>query len=217
HGHLDDINGIDHFYIEPHQVGGMEPHVVGAGRPGERQGGHNKQGNNCSTPDPKNHSSKLELNELRKQQEECVQSEKDPPQIKNECNGNGNINESAIPFMRPASIQGKEGVVTEALGSGRIGEREAGAAEEKDNHYMDGSSCGSSTRGGKSSNWYVLLDAASYVATNALDLSLHPADFIVLSFYKMFGFPTGESNNATLVSLFLTCSSICIVYSYCIV
>lgn len=41
------------------------------------------------------------------------------------------------------------------------------------------------------SNWYVLLDAACYVGTNKLDLSKHKPDFIVLSFYKMFGYPTG--------------------------
>lgn len=39
--------------------------------------------------------------------------------------------------------------------------------------------------------WSVLLDAASYVSTSPLDLSLHQADFVPLSFYKMFGFPTG--------------------------
>lgn len=39
--------------------------------------------------------------------------------------------------------------------------------------------------------WFVLLDAASYVSTSPLDLSAHPADFVPLSFYKMFGFPTG--------------------------
>ncbi|XP_054439520.1 molybdenum cofactor sulfurase isoform X2 [Pteronotus mesoamericanus] len=39
--------------------------------------------------------------------------------------------------------------------------------------------------------WYVLLDAASYVSTSPLDLSVHQADFIPLSFYKIFGFPTG--------------------------
>ncbi|KAI7818532.1 pyridoxal phosphate-dependent transferase [Gamsiella multidivaricata] len=39
----------------------------------------------------------------------------------------------------------------------------------------------------------VLLDAASYVMTSELDLSDHAAspDFVVVSFYKMFGFPTG--------------------------
>ncbi|KAM5221977.1 molybdenum cofactor sulfurase [Ctenodactylus gundi] len=39
--------------------------------------------------------------------------------------------------------------------------------------------------------WFVLLDAASYVSTSPLDLSAHQADFIPISFYKMFGFPTG--------------------------
>ncbi|XP_061445641.1 molybdenum cofactor sulfurase isoform X2 [Rhineura floridana] len=39
--------------------------------------------------------------------------------------------------------------------------------------------------------WNVLLDAASYVSTSLLDLSVHQADFVPLSFYKMFGFPTG--------------------------
>jgi selenocysteine lyase/cysteine desulfurase len=39
--------------------------------------------------------------------------------------------------------------------------------------------------------WDVLLDAAAYVPTNRLDLQATPADFVVLSFYKMFGYPTG--------------------------
>jgi selenocysteine lyase/cysteine desulfurase len=37
----------------------------------------------------------------------------------------------------------------------------------------------------------VLLDAASFSATAALDLRTCPADFTVVSFYKLFGFPTG--------------------------
>jgi len=36
-----------------------------------------------------------------------------------------------------------------------------------------------------------LLDAAAYVPTSRLDLVRCPADFVALSFYKMFGFPTG--------------------------
>ncbi|KAI8821751.1 pyridoxal phosphate-dependent transferase [Fimicolochytrium jonesii] len=36
-----------------------------------------------------------------------------------------------------------------------------------------------------------LLDAASYLSTSSLDLTAHPADFTILSFYKIFGFPTG--------------------------
>ena len=39
--------------------------------------------------------------------------------------------------------------------------------------------------------WDVLLDAAAFVPTNRLDLSRHHPDFVALSFYKMFGWPTG--------------------------
>ncbi|NXE27500.1 MOCOS sulfurase, partial [Ardeotis kori] len=39
--------------------------------------------------------------------------------------------------------------------------------------------------------WFVLLDAASYVSSSPLDLGVHQADFIPISFYKIFGFPTG--------------------------
>ena len=39
--------------------------------------------------------------------------------------------------------------------------------------------------------WDVLLDAAAFVPTNQLDLSVIKPDFAVLSFYKMFGYPTG--------------------------
>ena len=39
--------------------------------------------------------------------------------------------------------------------------------------------------------WNVLLDAAAYVPTNRLDLDQVRPDFVALSFYKMFGFPTG--------------------------
>lgn len=37
----------------------------------------------------------------------------------------------------------------------------------------------------------VLLDAAAFVPTSRLDLSVHKPDFVSLSFYKMFGYPTG--------------------------
>ena len=39
--------------------------------------------------------------------------------------------------------------------------------------------------------WQVLLDAAAFVPTNLLDLRAVRPDFVVLSFYKMFGYPTG--------------------------
>jgi selenocysteine lyase/cysteine desulfurase len=39
--------------------------------------------------------------------------------------------------------------------------------------------------------WDVLLDAAAYVPTSRLDLSVVRPDFVAISFYKMFGYPTG--------------------------
>ncbi|XP_014225318.1 molybdenum cofactor sulfurase 3 [Trichogramma pretiosum] len=41
------------------------------------------------------------------------------------------------------------------------------------------------------SNWFVMLDAASFAATNDLNLSVFKPDFVCISFYKMFGYPTG--------------------------
>ncbi|EFA79465.1 molybdenum cofactor sulfurase [Heterostelium album PN500] len=43
----------------------------------------------------------------------------------------------------------------------------------------------------KFKNLKILLDVASFVPTSPFDLSEYPADFIALSFYKMFGYPTG--------------------------
>lgn len=39
--------------------------------------------------------------------------------------------------------------------------------------------------------WFVLFDAAAFVPTNRLDLSAVRPDFVTVSFYKMFGYPTG--------------------------
>ena len=39
--------------------------------------------------------------------------------------------------------------------------------------------------------WDVLLDAAAFVPANKLDLSVVKPDFVPVSFYKMFGYPTG--------------------------
>jgi molybdenum cofactor sulfurtransferase len=43
----------------------------------------------------------------------------------------------------------------------------------------------------QAAGWDVLLDAAAFVPTNRLDLSRWHPDFVCLSFYKMFGWPTG--------------------------
>jgi selenocysteine lyase/cysteine desulfurase len=39
--------------------------------------------------------------------------------------------------------------------------------------------------------YHVLLDAAAFAPTSALDLSVAPADFVCVSLYKMIGYPTG--------------------------
>jgi molybdenum cofactor sulfurtransferase len=43
----------------------------------------------------------------------------------------------------------------------------------------------------QSKGWSVLLDAAAFVPTNRLDLTAVRPDFVSVSFYKMFGYPTG--------------------------
>jgi molybdenum cofactor sulfurtransferase len=43
----------------------------------------------------------------------------------------------------------------------------------------------------QAAGWDVLLDAAAFVPTSPLDLQAVKPDFVVLSFYKMFGYPTG--------------------------
>jgi molybdenum cofactor sulfurtransferase len=43
----------------------------------------------------------------------------------------------------------------------------------------------------RSRGWHVLLDAAAFVPTNRLDLRAVTPDFVTISFYKMFGYPTG--------------------------
>jgi molybdenum cofactor sulfurtransferase len=43
----------------------------------------------------------------------------------------------------------------------------------------------------KAKGWHVLLDAAAFVPTDRLDLAEIQPDFVTISFYKMFGYPTG--------------------------
>ncbi|MCH2224752.1 MAG: aminotransferase class V-fold PLP-dependent enzyme [Crocinitomicaceae bacterium] len=43
----------------------------------------------------------------------------------------------------------------------------------------------------KERGWDVLLDAAAFVPTSSLDLSVYTPDFVSISFYKIFGYPTG--------------------------
>jgi molybdenum cofactor sulfurtransferase len=43
----------------------------------------------------------------------------------------------------------------------------------------------------KTCHWLTLVDCAKYLSTKPFSLSLYPVDFVVLSFYKIFGYPTG--------------------------
>jgi molybdenum cofactor sulfurtransferase len=40
-------------------------------------------------------------------------------------------------------------------------------------------------------HWLTLVDCAKYLSTKSFSLSKYPVDFLVLSFYKIFGYPTG--------------------------
>lgn len=44
-----------------------------------------------------------------------------------------------------------------------------------------------------SHKWLVVLDAAAHVPTHKLDLSHYKPDFVPVSFYKLFGFPSGAA------------------------
>ncbi|WOL18951.1 molybdenum cofactor sulfurase isoform X2 [Canna indica] len=50
---------------------------------------------------------------------------------------------------------------------------------------------GKPLKGAPNLHWMVLIDAAKGCATEPPDLARYPADFVVFSFYKIFGYPTG--------------------------
>ncbi|KAI4457568.1 molybdopterin cofactor sulfurase mosc [Holotrichia oblita] len=58
-------------------------------------------------------------------------------------------------------------------------------------HWIDKVQRGSLNTIYKSGRWYCFVDAACYVATNYLDLTKYKPDFVCVSFYKIFGYPTG--------------------------
>ena len=43
----------------------------------------------------------------------------------------------------------------------------------------------------ESGEWFVCLDTASFICTSEIDLNQNKPDFLIASFYKIFGFPTG--------------------------
>ena len=44
----------------------------------------------------------------------------------------------------------------------------------------------------RADGWYTLLDAAKLAATSPIDLQRHRVDFMAVSFYKIFGLPSGQ-------------------------
>ncbi|XP_011012128.1 PREDICTED: molybdenum cofactor sulfurase isoform X6 [Populus euphratica] len=63
----------------------------------------------------------------------------------------------------------------------------ANLIKENSERILEGSPFGKYVRG----HWIVLLDAAKGCTTCPPDLSKYAVDFVVISFYKLFGYPTG--------------------------
>ncbi|KAH8342704.1 hypothetical protein KR084_001054 [Drosophila pseudotakahashii] len=113
------------------------------------------------------------------------------------ANGNGKVvqegsrkaGNSLVTFSAQCNFSGYK-IPLEAIGRiqndglSQAGKRIWGSADEKrDNTHND---------------YYICLDAASFVATSPLDLHKYHPDYVCLSFYKIFGYPTGVG--ALLVS-----------------
>jgi selenocysteine lyase/cysteine desulfurase len=94
-----------------------------------------------------------------------------------------------IPVV-PPDLRGDASAVVDALSAGGQSGRDLFAYPAQSNfsgvQHDLGWIATAQARG-----WDVLLDAAAFVPTNRLDLSLWHPDYLVLSFYKLFGYPTG--------------------------
>jgi molybdenum cofactor sulfurtransferase len=94
-----------------------------------------------------------------------------------------------IPIV-PPDLRADENYLAQALGSAEAGRNNLFAYPAQSNftgvqHPLDW------IAEAQAKGWDVLLDAASFVPTNRLDLSQWQPDFVDVSFYKMFGYPTG--------------------------
>lgn len=65
------------------------------------------------------------------------------------------------------------------------------SGQKLDLRLIDLFQSGQAGRAASTGEWCVLLDAAKLAATSTFDLSKYPVDFMCISFYKMFGYPTG--------------------------
>ncbi|XP_001355033.4 molybdenum cofactor sulfurase [Drosophila pseudoobscura] len=110
------------------------------------------------------------------------------PSAANGVNGSSPGDNSLVTFSAQCNFSGYKiplaaiaGIQKQGLAHG-LGKRVSGEAPQTTDN----------------NNYYVCLDAASFVATNPLDLQRYRPDYVCISFYKIFGYPTGVG--ALLVS-----------------
>lgn len=92
--------------------------------------------------------------------------------------------------LRPGDLRVEPGEVEKALGSAQPGGNHLFAYPAQSNfsgvqHPLEW------IEEAHARGWDVLLDAASFVPSNRLDLGRWHPDFVDISFYKIFGYPTG--------------------------
>ena len=187
HGHhLDEINQIEHFYIQPEHLSKLR-------RDHERamlEEWPSKQSLNLVSEllsDQKKspqEQQQHEKGEYEEQGQSCLfhcggKLPAESFHIKNKQSGNG----SSTTNREEEETDDKADIPNGSTQNSSLKQQLAPASTPKFK---------TERKGRRRLNWYVVLDAASYVATSRLDLSLYPADFIAVSFYKMFGFPTGK-------------------------
>ena len=93
-------------------------------------------------------------------------------------------NFSGVRYDEGLSTAVQEGAV--AVAPGALSWYVGGGGEEG-----SGSACGNDASRLPPGSWKVLLDAAKACGTRPPDLSRHRPDFVALSYYKIFGCPTG--------------------------
>jgi selenocysteine lyase/cysteine desulfurase len=94
-----------------------------------------------------------------------------------------------VPVL-PPDLRADTAYLAQALDAGRTGKNKLFAYPAQSNftgvqHPLDW------IAQAQSKGWDVLLDAASFAPANRLDLSRWHPDFVDISFYKIFGYPTG--------------------------
>ena len=108
--------------------------------------------------------------------------------IREYCRAHG-AETTYLPVL-PPEMRADETMVERALGMGHNGRQNLFAYPAQSNFSGVQHPLAWIPRA-QAEGWDVLLDAAAFVPTNRLDLGQWHPDFVALSFYKMFGYPTG--------------------------